>query len=788
MGSNVASAAARPAAWLVLVLAGATAYAADGEYVFPDDARILDVKRDFGAKGDGKTDDTAAIQAAIVEALSGQYRNPKLIYLPAGTYVIRKPLRARVTDAPPGEGGWSDGWRSGMFVVGQSRERTVIRLADRAPGFGDRGKPQAMLLPGSTGHGKGHDRRIGGWGNEAFQNTLMNFTVDTGRGNPGAIGVDFLASNRGGMYDITIRSGSPDRAGVCGLDMSRPWPGPGLIKNVAINGFDYGIRQKSMDCSMTYEHIALSDQRVAGIHAAGSPVMSLRKVISRGAVPVLKCDNSGRAVIMLLDSEFTYTGAKTRLPPAAIENQGNLMLKDVSVSGYVRVVVNQGNNLRDGLDAPEGGRVKLYLSRDPLRLFPGPEVLPGLPVRETPEWHSTDLADWANVEDFGARPKGSARDFTSLVTRTQVDEQVNFGWGGGGPEGVGRDNFSVRWTGEVEPPADGEYTFYININDFGRLWVDGKLIIDKFDKFHSEEFSAKAKLAGGKRVPIRLEYYESGYNAWCRLSWSGPGVEKQIVPKDALYPTADAEAPGGLTGEYRANRNPSCLDAVQKAIDSGKSVVYFPNAAYAVTGELILRARVRKVIGMEATLDGAVFRYDGGEHDTMFLEHLNGIRAVHNCDKTLVVRRCNLRGYENTENGTGDVFLEDNMGARPYVNFPQSLWARQLNVEYGRRPLLINKGGKVWILGMKTEGKFSNLVNEGGVLECYALYSMTNPGPDKSMPMILNKGGRMAVSFADGGQKSFYTKIQETQGGVTKADAAWRRETMLYLSAAPAGD
>ncbi|KAI3436416.1 hypothetical protein D9Q98_005833 [Chlorella vulgaris] len=44
----------------------------------------------FGAKGDGKTDDTAALQRAVAAANA----NPQggVIYLPAGTYVLRKPL------------------------------------------------------------------------------------------------------------------------------------------------------------------------------------------------------------------------------------------------------------------------------------------------------------------------------------------------------------------------------------------------------------------------------------------------------------------------------------------------------------------------------------------------------------------------------------------------------------------------------------------------------------------------------------------------------------------------
>ena len=61
---------------------------------FPRDIGWVDVQKDFGAKGDGVTDDTAAIQKAI-EAPYGDYTRPKILYFPEGTYLVRNTLELK---------------------------------------------------------------------------------------------------------------------------------------------------------------------------------------------------------------------------------------------------------------------------------------------------------------------------------------------------------------------------------------------------------------------------------------------------------------------------------------------------------------------------------------------------------------------------------------------------------------------------------------------------------------------------------------------------------------------
>jgi hypothetical protein len=156
------------------------------------------------------------------------------LYLPDGVYRVSGPVFYR------GEIAADRGERPGVEkpqqrfdilrvrIVGQSRGKTILRLDDRASGFGDPSRPQVVLayqhldatrkdIVGDKVWRRLADGTMVGFNNGVGHNLLRNLTIETGRGNPGAIGLFFQGANIADLRNVTIRSG--DGAGVCGLWM-----------------------------------------------------------------------------------------------------------------------------------------------------------------------------------------------------------------------------------------------------------------------------------------------------------------------------------------------------------------------------------------------------------------------------------------------------------------------------------------------------------------------------------------------------------------------------------------
>jgi len=164
--------------------------------------------------------------------------------------------------------------------------------------------------------------------------------------------------------------------------------------------------------------------------------------------------------------------------------------------------------------------------------------------------------------------------FNTLI-KSQIDPTVNFDWGNGNPKNlngtsmtsIGNDNFSVRWTGQVQAIESGTYTFTTTTDDGARLWigdVNGTPLIDKWINQAVAPWSGNVTLVAGQKYNIRFDYFEDGYLSEARLSWLRPNAgTSQIIPQSQLYPTLGvAGGSGTITREVWTNSNGNSVNAI----------------------------------------------------------------------------------------------------------------------------------------------------------------------------------------------------------------------------------
>ena len=150
------------------------------------------------------------------------------------------------------------------------------------------------------------------------------------------------------------------------------------------------------------------------------------------------------------------------------------------------------------------------------------------------------VAEYANYS--GGVPDPPESPFQN-VTLTRIDPGINFQWGSGSPEPgvIDEDNFAVRWTGELDVPLTGTYTFKATTDDGVLLYVNGEEMADAWRNQGAPlEQSGTIYLVAGEFASIKMLYFATSGSATAELRWAHESFPLEIIPAAALSPSVRA--------------------------------------------------------------------------------------------------------------------------------------------------------------------------------------------------------------------------------------------------------
>jgi len=200
-------------------------------------------------------------------------------------------------------------------------------------------------------------------------------------------------------------------------------------------------------------------------------------------------------------------------------------------------------------------------------------TLPGLGELVLDRWENFT----GDLPTLKANPKyPNSPDATEVLT--------GFSW-----DGPDIDNYGARIHGWVYVPATGDYTFWLNTDDNGELWLStdddpgsAKLIAlesswSGLNAWGSgEEQSDPIPLIGGEKYYIMALWQEGGGGDHCQVAWQGPGVpERTVIAGTNLSPFEPMSAYGARPANHATGVTQVPVLSWKAGLEAASHEVYF---------------------------------------------------------------------------------------------------------------------------------------------------------------------------------------------------------------------
>lgn len=96
------------------------------------------------------------------------------------------------------------------------------------------------------------------------------------------------------------------------------------------------------------------------------------------------------------------------------------------------------------------------------------------------------------------------------------------------------DNAAIRWTGNIDVPTSGTYTFNWYGDNGLRLYIDGTAVIDHWVNDWNVNVPGSIQLTAGRHA-FKAEYFQGNGGAFAHLTWAPPGQSQQARIPDSAF-------------------------------------------------------------------------------------------------------------------------------------------------------------------------------------------------------------------------------------------------------------
>ncbi len=129
-----------------------------------------------------------------------------------------------------------------------------------------------------------------------------------------------------------------------------------------------------------------------------------------------------------------------------------------------------------------------------------------------------DSLKWTKTADF----KNATPQETGVVDRFSIESRKR------------NEHFGFRFDGYLQIPRDGLYTLYIESDDGSMLFLNDDVIIDNDGEHGPQEREIQIPMRAGV-YRIAAAFHQGMGGSLLRVSYAGPGIEKQLIPADVLF-------------------------------------------------------------------------------------------------------------------------------------------------------------------------------------------------------------------------------------------------------------